>query len=498
MSRQITQPINQVRLTNVAVVRYTIQGKRYEIACYRNKVLDYRAGLETDLDEVLQTDRIFTNVSKGEFASMTDLKKSFGNRSQSEIAKLILQNGKSLQVSDLERNQQLDSTITQIATWVAHNCVHPTSQRPYTVTQIKQALGKNFQVPTHKAMKAIQLEAVQFLKTILPIERAKMELLIQCPRSSIEEVNDKLRQLGEEHNQSHQIVQTRQDEDTMKLTIQCDPSWYRTLNDLMQQWPSGRLEIVQQVVVAIESDADLELEFQTRNINLHSTPSTNDVYREQDDENDEDDDDEETLQLKKTLKALRSHSPNNGEKLATNKGRSKKSKKKKKKSKLNRISESESDDEDDPKLASNEINHDSESTEEAQDDNVLHDILALQPSLKVQRKAQKKKSKRELRKLDASNKADTEVVIKETAASEQASTHLDSDACLGGNDTAHSEAKSCNTCGGLFATAGLYRAHFRSDWHRFNQKLKMKGLAVVTEEEFTLCDASALLDGGLD
>jgi ribosome maturation protein SDO1 len=51
-------------LTNVAVVRLKKAGKRFEIACYKNKALNWRNGVETDIDEVLQTDRVFTNVSK--------------------------------------------------------------------------------------------------------------------------------------------------------------------------------------------------------------------------------------------------------------------------------------------------------------------------------------------------------------------------------------------------------------------------------------------------
>lgn len=35
-------PLNQVKLTNVSLVRYKKHGKRFEIACYKNKVLDYR------------------------------------------------------------------------------------------------------------------------------------------------------------------------------------------------------------------------------------------------------------------------------------------------------------------------------------------------------------------------------------------------------------------------------------------------------------------------
>lgn len=47
MSRRIGQPVNQVRLTNVAMVRMHKGGKRFEIACYRNKVLSWRQGVRT-------------------------------------------------------------------------------------------------------------------------------------------------------------------------------------------------------------------------------------------------------------------------------------------------------------------------------------------------------------------------------------------------------------------------------------------------------------------
>jgi len=41
----IKSPINQVRMTNVAIVRLRHKGKRYELACYKNKVIDWREGL---------------------------------------------------------------------------------------------------------------------------------------------------------------------------------------------------------------------------------------------------------------------------------------------------------------------------------------------------------------------------------------------------------------------------------------------------------------------
>ena len=52
-SAQINQPSNQIKLTNVSMVRLKKGKKRFEIACYKNTVQSYRAGHETDLDNVL-------------------------------------------------------------------------------------------------------------------------------------------------------------------------------------------------------------------------------------------------------------------------------------------------------------------------------------------------------------------------------------------------------------------------------------------------------------
>lgn len=64
MSSRVKQPVTQVRLTNVAIVKMKKLGLRFEVACYKNKVVNWRNGVETDLDEVLQIRSVFENVSK--------------------------------------------------------------------------------------------------------------------------------------------------------------------------------------------------------------------------------------------------------------------------------------------------------------------------------------------------------------------------------------------------------------------------------------------------
>ena len=65
MSRRIGQPVNQVRLTNVAMVRMHRGGKRFEIACYRNKVLSWRQGVRTCSSRVVWVSKMWLRVRVG-------------------------------------------------------------------------------------------------------------------------------------------------------------------------------------------------------------------------------------------------------------------------------------------------------------------------------------------------------------------------------------------------------------------------------------------------
>ena len=111
------QPIGQKRLTNVAVVRLKRAGCRFEVACYKNKCLEWRAGVEKDLDEVLQTRQVYENVSKGLFAKPKNLKKAFGTEDMEAVCVIMLTKGE-LQVSDKERAKKFEELFHVIATTI--------------------------------------------------------------------------------------------------------------------------------------------------------------------------------------------------------------------------------------------------------------------------------------------------------------------------------------------------------------------------------------------
>lgn len=60
-----------------------------QIACYKNKVQEWRSGVETNLDDVLQIANVYLNVSKGELAKSQDLQKAFGTTGLDTIVKEV-------------------------------------------------------------------------------------------------------------------------------------------------------------------------------------------------------------------------------------------------------------------------------------------------------------------------------------------------------------------------------------------------------------------------
>ncbi|RDA92246.1 hypothetical protein CP533_5690 [Ophiocordyceps camponoti-saundersi (nom. inval.)] len=221
MSRQINQPSNQIKLTNVSLVRLKKGKKRFEIACYKNKVLEWRSGIETDLDNVLQIPNVFINVSKGQTAPKEELEKAFGKgKPTADIVLEILNKGE-LQVGDKERAAQLERVHNEVLAIVASKLVDPRTKRVYTSGIIEKALdmlssqahaspekssgaadaeagaeakprSKDHSwtgVVTTKSAKSQALDAIKALiaNQPIPVARARMKLRVSCATSVLKQ-----------------------------------------------------------------------------------------------------------------------------------------------------------------------------------------------------------------------------------------------------------------------------------------------------------------------
>lgn len=126
-------------MTNVAIIKYKIENKKFEIACYKNKAINWRNGVEKNLEEVLQVNEIYINASHGQLAKEQDLENYFPDRKKSDIIKLILEKGV-MQMGEKEREVQQGNLFNDIVNIIAEKCIHPDSKRLFSADSISKAL----------------------------------------------------------------------------------------------------------------------------------------------------------------------------------------------------------------------------------------------------------------------------------------------------------------------------------------------------------------------
>jgi ribosome maturation protein SDO1 len=178
----IFTPQNQIKLTNVSIVRLKKGGKRFELACYKNKIVEFRSGITKDLGDVLQIDTVFTNVSKGQTAKKEELAAAFGDKDNKAIILEILGKGE-VQVSTKEREHQNESLKKDIATIVADKCLNPQTKLPYPVSMIETAMSDmHISINPNLAAKQQALDVIKQLQKNpkLPISRAQMRVKIHA------------------------------------------------------------------------------------------------------------------------------------------------------------------------------------------------------------------------------------------------------------------------------------------------------------------------------
>lgn len=217
---------------------------------------------EKDLDEVLQTTTVFSNVSKGVLAKREDLIQVFGTDDEHTICIKILADGE-MQVSDKERKVELDTLFRDVAAILSEKCVNPKSKKPYTIGVLERALKDiHFSVDPKKPAKLQAVEvrvyscwcpkvlrvprciffhfqALPLLKAVFPIERAQMQLKITIPVSSFQD----LEKILKEHHAA--VMEQNIEDDGVVVECCIDPGAYRKIHGFVQdEGQHGRLEVV--------------------------------------------------------------------------------------------------------------------------------------------------------------------------------------------------------------------------------------------------------------
>jgi len=231
----LKQPIGQKLHTNIAIVRFKRCGTRFEIACYKNKVRDWRNGVEKDLDEVLQTTTIFKNVAQGRVANQAEIKAAFGDSEEEAICKIILKSGQ-LQVSKKERDQEIRVKTREIAGIVASKCINKKTKLPFPIQHIEKAMKEiKFNVKATKNAKQLAIELIKELEKgkVIPLTRQQMVLRISLPIAIGKKIKPQIEPMFVEI--VNEVFTT-----FYVLVVHIDPGNYRKIDTEVARLTSGK------------------------------------------------------------------------------------------------------------------------------------------------------------------------------------------------------------------------------------------------------------------
>ena len=157
-----------------------------------------RSSFLTRTPALSQVHTIYANLDKGVLAKSEDLIESFGTDDEDAVCVEILNRG-DFQVSEQERQMQLDALFKDVATRVTDMCVHPETKRPYPLSTIERAMRDelHFAPALSRTAKQQALAVVKQLEgsAVLPIARARMHLRLRVPSERLDEVQSALKAL---------------------------------------------------------------------------------------------------------------------------------------------------------------------------------------------------------------------------------------------------------------------------------------------------------------
>ncbi len=174
----------RVDLTGKSVVRAKFQGNRFEIIVNPELALKYKMGLLDDtisINEILETDEVFQNASKGEKVPNEILLQCFDTIDAIDIAEKVLIKGE-LNLTAEQRQEFFEKKRKQIVNLLSKTCINPKTRLPHPPIRIENAMkeAKVMIDPSTPAESQLK-DIISELRRVLPIRMETVKLAVKIP-----------------------------------------------------------------------------------------------------------------------------------------------------------------------------------------------------------------------------------------------------------------------------------------------------------------------------
>ena len=215
--------------TNVQLVKFQKNGAKVEILGKPGMITRYREG-KCSLSDALLDETIYSNSSKGEVASESDIIK-LGAKGK-ELLEIILKTGK-YSLTAQEKREMVETRKVEVINFIHDNFIDSSSRVPHPMVRIENALKEI------KANIDPEVDAEHNVRSILP----KLQTIIRLTETSIEGQvvipNDKMGQcIGICYNLGN-VSREEFGPQNAYITLTVSPGKYDALNDQLSRASQG-------------------------------------------------------------------------------------------------------------------------------------------------------------------------------------------------------------------------------------------------------------------
>lgn len=167
--------------TKVTVVRFAVEGEKFEILVKPDPALEFKLGKRKDISGVLISEEIYSDSNKGTRASTEKLMKAFKTTDSTAVATIMLQKGE-LNLTTDQRRKMISEKRKQIVDFISKTYVDPRSHLPHPPLRIEQAMDDaRVSVDPFRNTDEQIKEIIEQLRSIIPLKSENMLLEILVP-----------------------------------------------------------------------------------------------------------------------------------------------------------------------------------------------------------------------------------------------------------------------------------------------------------------------------
>ena len=167
--------------TKVTIVRFSVEGEKFEILVKPDPALEFKLGKRKEISGVLISEEIYSDSNKGTRASEEKLMKAFKTTDATAVATIMLQKGE-LNLTTDQRRKMVSEKRKQIVDFISKTYVDPRSHLPHPPLRIEQAMDDaRVSVDPFRNTDEQIKEIIEQLRSIIPLKSENMLLDIVVP-----------------------------------------------------------------------------------------------------------------------------------------------------------------------------------------------------------------------------------------------------------------------------------------------------------------------------